>query len=162
MQTLKKCSDCDRELALDAFNRNRAQPDGLQNICRDCQRERGQRPESRVARAKARRTEHAKALEAERQRRYWATPKGKERSLRAVRKALKDHPERFAAREAVRRAVAKGALPPVRSQSCVHCRGAAQQYHHHRGYARAQWLEVLPICRLCHRRVEHPIPRTYE
>lgn len=70
-------------------------------------------------------------------------------------------PERCAARQAVRNAAARGGLPPVRSLPCVHCQGPAQQYHHHRGYSPEHWLDVLPICRLCHRRIEHPIPRVY-
>lgn len=37
---MKKCSDCDKVLPLGQFQKNKAQPDGLQNICRPCGRKR--------------------------------------------------------------------------------------------------------------------------
>jgi hypothetical protein len=40
---VKRCVTCRRELDPDDFNRKRASPDGRQNVCRDCNRERARR-----------------------------------------------------------------------------------------------------------------------
>lgn len=56
------------------------------------------------------------------------------------------------ATEAVRKAVRQGRLAPIRSLKCRDCGKVARHYHHHLGYARTHWLDVIALCVGCHRR----------
>jgi hypothetical protein len=55
------------------------------------------------------------------------------------------------ARVAVGTAVRRGKLPVVSTMICCVCNEAqAEQWHHHNGYDKAHWLDVVPVCRECH------------
>jgi hypothetical protein len=41
----------------------------------------------------------------------------------------------------------------VQTRRCVHCGETAAAYHHHRGYKREHFLDVVPVCRECHQNV---------
>jgi hypothetical protein len=55
---------------------------------------------------------------------------------------------------AVTYAVKTGAIQAASKQRCVMCGKQAQDYHHHKGYDAAHRLDVTPVCKKCHRRVE--------
>src|SRR5262245_15073664 len=65
----------------------------------------------------------------------------------------------YRAHAAVQAAVAAGTLPPVTTRPCDRCRAVATCYHHH-SYARADWLNVSPLCDHCHAGL-HPRRATY-
>lgn len=48
-------------------------------------------------------------------------------------------------------AIERGALPPLSSQICQHCGDPAVHYHHHKGYAEEFLLDVIALCRRCHK-----------
>lgn len=54
------------------------------------------------------------------------------------------------ARAAVYRAVRAGKMPPVNSLTCQECGNPATGYHHHNGYDKEHWLDVIPLCTACH------------
>lgn len=58
---------------------------------------------------------------------------------------------RSAASSALQKAVAEGQLPRVNTLLCSDCGAQASDYHHHNGYERTHWLDVVPLCRKCHR-----------
>ena len=33
---------------------------------------------------------------------------------------------------------------------CRDCGSSADEYHHHLGYARSHWFDVMPLCKSCH------------
>ena len=57
-----------------------------------------------------------------------------------------------AAYYAVREAIAAGRLPRPRDVACTGCGAQAAEYHHHKGYAPEHRLDVVAVCRSCHRR----------
>lgn len=59
------------------------------------------------------------------------------------------HPERIAARDAVKRAVAAGRLPRVSLLRCVFCGEPASRYDHFKGYSQEHRLAVVPACSAC-------------
>ncbi len=76
-----------------------------------------------------------------------------------VAKIKASDPAKAAAHRAVAEAINRGAL--VRPKSCSRCgrepmprinskSGSGIEAHHHRGYAPAQWLDVLWVCKPCH------------
>lgn len=56
--------------------------------------------------------------------------------------------------QAVYRAVRAGKLSPVRTLLCAKCGNPAKEYHHHNGYGREHWLDVVPLCIPCHVRAD--------
>jgi DNA-directed RNA polymerase subunit RPC12/RpoP len=54
---------------------------------------------------------------------------------------------------AVGKAVEKGLLPRITSQTCANCGKPAAHYHHHKGYAKENLLDVIPLCAKCHANV---------
>jgi len=62
-------------------------------------------------------------------------------------------PDQARARGAVGNAVRKGVMPPAKNLLC-NCGAKASGYHHHLGYARVNWLDVIPVCTRCHARLK--------
>lgn len=52
-----------------------------------------------------------------------------------------------------------GSLPKASACQCAICGQAAHHYHHYLGYEPEHWLDVIPLCRPCHRRSEWTILR---
>ena len=50
------------------------------------------------------------------------------------------------------RRYAAGRLPRPRDVACTGCGAQAAEYHHHKGYAPEHRLDVVAVCRSCHRR----------
>ena len=70
-----------------------------------------------------------------------------------------EHPEREAARTAVRYAVKRGEI--VKPAACERCCDAGSLEGHHHSYERAHWLDVEWLCRSCHRNEHHTDARLY-
>jgi hypothetical protein len=52
---------------------------------------------------------------------------------------------------AVRRAIARGDLPPATAMVCERCQEAqAAHWHHDMGYAEEYHLHVIALCKSCH------------
>lgn len=66
------------------------------------------------------------------------------------------NPDKRASHHAVNNAVQSGNLPPAWSMVCSVCDEAqAAHWHHHKGYEKQHWLDVVPVCRLCHEQEHH-------
>jgi len=62
------------------------------------------------------------------------------------------YPEKTAARRKVRTEVRSGRYPPPNAMVCRICGEAqAQQYHHHNGYGPGYELDVIAVCKECHK-----------
>ena len=55
------------------------------------------------------------------------------------------------ASSAVSYEVKKGNVPNINTCICDKCGTKAAHYHHPRGYQRQYWLDVVPLCRSCHK-----------
>ena len=126
------CRDCRREYDREYRNKNREQINKMKRVYNASDRG-GQI--MRDAKQKWNRSE-----EGQRNRREWK---------RCNYDRFRSH---HFARNAVRYAVKRGALEPVQSRQCVDCAEGAQQYHHHMGYKNEYKLDVIPLCKACHRR----------
>jgi len=81
-----------------------------------------------------------------------------ERMRELQRQGYARHPDRQIARSAVSRAVREGkVLKPDVCQGCgLRCGRGRLQGHHHNGYAREHWYDVVWLCRACHVLAHHP------
>lgn len=64
-----------------------------------------------------------------------------------------ESPEKYEARKAVQLAVMSKTISPIKACICMQCGKPAQHYHHWKGYEPAHWLDVIPLCAKCHRKV---------
>ena len=74
-----------------------------------------------------------------------------EKRRKVAQKARRKNPLRTQAHNAIRRAVRHGKFPPASSMVCKYCQEAqAADWHHHRGYEKQFWLDVVAVCNECH------------
>ena len=125
----KECSKCGQNKPLTEFYQDSHSGDGRQSWCKACRRK-----NDRMPKAKAR------------YKRYRESEKGKKTRERDRER----YPERHQARHKVNYAVFCGHLPRANTQPCAICGNAACQYHHHKGYAKKYWLDVILVCQDCH------------
>jgi hypothetical protein len=101
-------------------------------------------------------SEHGKRAGLERQKRYSQTERGKEVRRQAAARMRAKYPERDKARKRISQLVADGRLPPARDLACKKCGSNASEYHHHLGYDKEHWFDVIPLCHDCHESADHP------
>jgi hypothetical protein len=170
---MKICNKCEKTKARSGFYRDRSKKDGLRNECKDCRREyeqseagkAAQRRYNQTAAGKAKRraykqTDKAKAtakvydqsaVGKAVHKRYNQSPAGRESVRRASAKYKIVHQDRTAAHAAVSNEVKAGRWPPVGELNCAyHPDRRATVRHHHLGYAKKHWLDVVLLCQECH------------
>lgn len=83
---------------------------------------------------------------------YRQSEKGRISRNKGANKFRITHPTQRKAQTAVVNAVFKGVLPKANSLQCA-CGNPAKEYHHHKGYAKEHWLDVIPVCKKCHGKI---------
>ena len=161
----KPCSRCGSVKPLTEFHkRSKGSSDGRACWCKVCRNEynkrlwtENDRNSSRLLREKRSRIEQPDRWSARYRR------KGQlEASKARARRRQREHPSPphvRQAHQAVHRAIASGVLvPPERCSKCGRVpsseRRRAIEGHHHNGYAREHWLDVVWLCTRCHVRTE--------
>jgi hypothetical protein len=132
----KKCSKCGEVKPKSEFSKKRARKDGLQNECRLCQK---------IIKRNYRKTKIGKQKCKESRRRYYING-GKE----VHQEYIKINRKKRLAKSAVYSAVRGKLLPKVVTLKCNDCGEGAKEYHHE-SYKKERWLDVIPLCRICHR-----------
>lgn len=125
----KKCNKCSRFLPITSFSKDRTKTTGVQSQCVQCKREATRKH------YKDNKDQYLKNQQARRQ-----------------RNRLQQ-----AAHNAVARAVKTGKL--VRPSKCTKC-GCDKsriEAHHHNGYEKDHWIDVVFICTSCHRHIDRLI-----
>lgn len=170
----KTCTKCEKSLPLSNFSVNRKAKDNLHPYCKACASAYGKewRESNRARRLEYMREWHQANLEHEtryaRERyqndeeyrqnvlewqRNWRTS-----NLELARANDRERGQKtdwakaqVRARTTVNRAVRRGLLPPAWSMVCDGCQEAqAAEWHHHKGYEREYWLDVIAMCLECH------------
>lgn len=150
----KRCTRCGEIKPLDDFRKDSQTRDGHRAYCKECvsraEQEYRNRPDIRQKRA-----EHRQANYGKRRYDYGDRYKGKykETAVIAIERWHRNNPGAAQAHSAVYRAVRDGRLPHASDLACNQCGNQALDYHHHNGYSREHWLDVIPLCRSCHRNV---------
>ena len=62
--------------------------------------------------------------------------------------------QKIQARDAVSNAIKRGALPKAQDCPCGYCGHSTTAYHHHKGYRKEHFLDVVPVCDACHQTAE--------
>lgn len=123
----KRCRRCNEIKDASQFTRRPRNRDGLGSYCRSCKSILGE--EWRKSNP-----EKYKAI-----------------FTRGKKKMNEKYPMKKKARMVVNNAVRDGKIPKASVLQCAECGESAKQYHHHRGYEEENWLNVIPLCRECHK-----------
>lgn len=158
----KQCGKCRMVLPISHFCRHRRTKDGWDCWCKQCKADYENSNSGQSARQRAlvryRKTPKYKAG----QRRHYLGNKCKIRHRRQNKLDRKRHPERWRARSVVSYAIRRGQLPHPTSVNCAYCGDRAEEYHHHLGYARKHWLDVIPLCLPCHTKADRQVSPTQQ
>lgn len=100
-----------------------------------------------------RQSEKGKIAQRKRSKKYYQTEKGKVARKRGNKNFKARNPNYEKSHNTVNHAIKIGKLPRPDTQLCHYCPKPAQQYHHHKGYAPENWLDVVPVCRKCHNKI---------
>lgn len=145
---MKPCYICNQTKALSEYYKSRQSKDGHMDKCKTC---------CAIYQRIYRRTEQGIEVGRKYGRKYRQTKRGKAVKHQINKRFCLNHPEQIKAQYEVSHAVRKGALPHPQTLLCHYCPAQAEQYHHHRGYAKKHWLDVVSICVKCHRNIHRKI-----
>lgn len=148
----KRCIGCNHTKPLSEFFKNRSIKDGYSSYCKLCdklavrkyQKTKKGRATLREARKRYQQTKKGKAIK----KRYQQSKKGKATKKRFYIQNI----NRCKATSAIQHAIKNGKLPQQNTLQCHYCPAQAKQYHHP-SYAPKHYLNVIPICRKCHRKI---------
>lgn len=173
----KKCSHCKKIKPISEFYKNRVTKDGFSNQCKICciknqklyrqspkgkavqkrykQSEKGKISNKRYSTSQTRRNTSSRYYYSEKgqiyHKNYRKTPKYKERSKIAATKSQTKNPQKWHARHTVNNAVRDGKLIKLSLLKCYYCGNQAKHYHHWHGYSQKYILDVIPVCKKCHK-----------
>ena len=131
----KSCSKCKQAKPVSEFYKHPAKKDGYHCWCKKC---------------------HCQDTY-----RYAKTPKGKQirshyrqstNGKYAQCREYEKFPDAYKARRKVNNAIRDGRLVSPKMFICS-CGQPAQQYHHWKGYEPEHWLDVIPVCIPCHKKL---------
>jgi len=130
---MKTCFKCLRELDISSFYAHPRMADGHLNKCKDCTRDDARKNYA---------SDRAKRAEYEREREKTAHRRAQKLAYQAEHR--KRHPQKYKARMAVSRALARGVITREPCKSC----GARKTQAHHHDYSKP--LDVQWLCHACH------------
>jgi len=168
----KTCGRCKETKSTEEFYGDKARNDRLKSWCKECSKEYGRSELGKNALRKYRDSQKGK----ENQKRYHQSEKGRKTdSIYAKTDISKDinkryrqsekgkvatnnrkirynkkYPHRTKAKSAVMGAVSSDKLPRIITQLCTDC-GKQAEHYHHESYEKKDWLNVVPLCVLCHK-----------
>ena len=150
----KKCSRCKKTKLFTEFHKNKESPDGLQWWCKKCTRAYisnwEQTKVGKESKAKSRKLADETGRTKEYNRKYYTSPKG----LLASKNNRERNSEKVQARNEFRKAMLRGKISyPKRCLKCHHT--TQTEAHHYNGYDETHWLDVVFLCRKCHRKEDH-------
>ena len=172
---MKICTDCKQIKPLDSFHKLSTRKDGHRSICKQCRsiksRSEKNKALGRKRNRKYRHTEKGKGNRREYQieyrthgdgraanMRYQQSEKGKITHRNSVYADRARNPIKAKVRGTVGVAVYRGKIPSAKYLKCAKCGDDARHYHHHNGYDREFWLDVIPVCIPCHNSIKYDKP----
>lgn len=154
----KRCTKCKAEKLLSEFCKDKSRLGGHNCYCKSCcsklaaEYQKGKGREISSARSRRyRQTERGARLYKASNKAYRNRDKGREYCRKSAKKYRTRWPQKAKARNAVSSEVRAGRIPPAKTLPCKQCDANAELYHHHKGYEKNHWLDVIPLCHKCDR-----------
>lgn len=157
MSASKFCPSCRETLPLEEFWRHIGHKDGLQTYCKKCTLLKHRKRLAKNIGVRERLSLKGAQWRADRPGYYKENrAKNAARSAELQRLRRAKNPDEPRAQNRITRLVRSGKLPRPADCQCDSCGKQAAHYHHHRGYAREHWEDVIPVCRSCHAKHHSP------
>lgn len=147
----KDCYKCKQIKPISEFHKHKRK--GFQHYCKPCQKKYNQGERNKAFQKRYRQSKEGKAANLKAFKKYQKTQKYKVATRNRSKRYKIIHPELIKANKAVSNAIRDGKLPRPDTLQCNYCPKQAEQYHHWKGYAKEHWLDVVPACRKCHRKI---------
>lgn len=151
----KTCTTCGETKTVKEFRKDATRSDGYHSQCKECKSE-VERVRRKIPKVKERQREHSKrhTQKYPHEKTYKHREKYRETERACQKRWEATYPTARTAHKAVFAAIRQGQLPAVKECQCTKCGKQAAEYHHHRGYEPEHYLDVIPLCKSCHR-LEH-------
>ena len=144
----KYCPGCKTTKNASDFPRHRHRKDGLGSWCKQC---------NNLAISQYNKTPEGRQQVNERARQYRKTAKSKA-YMRDRRDRKKKQYIKCYVRDKVRASIKQGKMGKASTQRCFYyCDNQAHEYHHWHGYDKTNPLDVIALCRICHKAVHKAI-----
>ena len=143
----KRCSKCKHFKPLSGFYKDKSTKAGYAHWCKKCQKFYNQSQQGKIRMKRYKQTEKGKI--ANKHYEQGKTGKATKKRYRAK------HSEREKAKNKVHNTIRAGKLCGPKTLACYYCPKPAEQYHHWRGYDKKHWLDVVPVCKNCHRNIHN-------
>lgn len=160
----KKCAGCNQVKDFSEFGRDKGRKDGLNVYCRICVNAISKKwsqdnPDKRRASVNKWNQSHVEQNRIKVKNWYRQHPeksnqwikKHPEERIEITHRHRAKYPEKYKARSTVNNAILTGKLPCANTLTCTQCGNQASEYHHHNGYDSDHWLDVIPLCKACHK-----------
>lgn len=161
---MRTCPKCKLTKDESEFNRDKSKKGGLSIYCKQCRRlQRKLYVEANHEQVVERQRQYNARHKEERKQYYENTRSARiaygreyrKKNMPVILERLREYgekyPERILAAKAVREAIKQKAIKPARKQKCADC-GKKAQHLHHESYEPDQWINVVPLCRSCHKK----------
>lgn len=137
----KKCRACNHVLSVLCFGISKDRADGLHPLCKECKRADNVKWKQDNTEATKKYSELYRTVNADKLSRKQSQYREK-------------YPDRYKAMNAVNNAILLGKLVRATDSYCANpeCGNKAKEYHHN-SYDPEHWLDVIPLCASCHRKV---------
>jgi hypothetical protein len=144
---MKKCSSCKCYKDYENFHKNKSSADGYNNMCKPCRNAWGNKRYWEKGREYARKYLIDKSKDPD-----WVA-----KNRLSVRKSLKRYrlinSLKTNARSAVYNALKSSKL--IKPSSCEFCKNTTEtQAHHWHGYDVDKWLDIIWLCKECHKKFD--------
>ena len=142
----RRCSHCNTWKPTNEYYKNKAiKADGRTAECKDCHN-------------LLRRTKYA-SMRARIERKYHQANREKRRQIKKAYNKTAHGKAILRANKAISKRIAAGNMPAASELECDRCDAQAEEYHHHKGYAKKHRYDVIPLCRNCHLEAHGKSPR---
>ena len=138
----KECTECGEVKPVDSFHRAKIGLYGHYSKCKECKNALTRKYLSTPAGKKARLRANKK---------YYRTKKGKKQKAKDQRAFCQRYPKKHSAHRTIAREIELGRIPKASDCTCYNCGKHAVEYHHHNGYAKRYYRDVIPLCKGCHK-----------
>jgi len=140
----KQCTKCNTIKPLSEFYKHPTCKYGCAAECRQCTKQRMKAYHQ---------TKRGKQVTRKALKRYRKTIEGKAKEKQYYDEYTQKHPMRIKAKNAIRIAVKTGKILKASAYKCFYCEKQGRDYHHHKGYACENHLNVIPLCSSCHNQI---------
>ena len=150
----KRCCTCKQFKPTTDFYKCKSRKDGYRPECSVCAKLKAKRfrdsEKGQNYILKYRRLEKTR----KNQREYNKTTHGRTICRKAHKKYYDKNIEKIRAKNAVANEVRSGRIPKANTLLCSICKIEAEEYHHP-NYEKEHWLNVIPVCKICHNNIHN-------